>query len=278
MPVTSFPGSGHRASCLTCLLLIISISCGSGTEGKRVRLQTRVVTAAEDRAAVVTATGWTVTLRQAALATGPFYYFAGAPGLVAHPWGKWWRWLQPRPAWAHPGHYRPGQALGQMLSPHSVNLMEPETRLPDGEGVTGLIRSASFSFSQPVAGPVLAQLGPHVVVVIGVARKLEREVHFRAQTSWSELSTRIIEGVVDGCAFADTQVHGPGLVTVTVRPSQWFQLVDFRELPDGSAAVPTPLETSATAQTGFLVGLAQRSAYAFAFQHVDEPDAATPAP
>src|SRR6476469_4928027 len=57
-------------------------ACGSDeTGGQRVVLDTHVEPVA-DAASFTTALGWNVTLTRALIATGPLYYFDGAPPLV----------------------------------------------------------------------------------------------------------------------------------------------------------------------------------------------------
>ena len=62
-------------------------------------------------------------------------------------------------AFAHPGHYVPGNAKGEMLTAYSADLLAGGM-LGTGDGVTGLVRSATFSYATPATGPAAAELGP----------------------------------------------------------------------------------------------------------------------
>ena len=134
-------------------------ACGSdsGTSGDRVTLATRVELVSDGQS-FTTAQGWDVTLTRAVISTGPFYYFDGAPPLVQLEHLPRWQLavdvLGIASALAHPGHYKAGEALGQMLDSWSVDLLAGGAELPTGEGVTGLYRSASFSFTSPPEGPM----------------------------------------------------------------------------------------------------------------------------
>lgn len=169
----------------------------------------------------------------------------------------------PSIAWAHPGHYVPGNARGQVLKAWSVDLFAGAADLPDGDGITGYFRSGRFSFATPNAGPAASVLGSNVAVVQGLAEKEGTAIHFLASTDLSTLTSRAPEGHIEGCVFDETDVQSDGTVRVTVKPSVWFNLVDFAGLALGSQDAPTSLPPGENAHIGFLTGLAQLSAYHF---------------
>ncbi|HYP86753.1 MAG TPA: hypothetical protein VEQ59_01330, partial [Polyangiaceae bacterium] len=154
---------------------IQACSDGNGsTGGKIVRLHTRVVVSDEAKNTFTTDLGWNVTLSEARVGAGPFYYFDGAPAIVRSEQSQGWRYaarfLGIGVAHAHPGHYLPGNAMGQMLETVGVDLLGGSADLPDGEGVSGFYRSARFSFTEP-SGNGAAAFGGHVAVAVGMAEK-----------------------------------------------------------------------------------------------------------
>ncbi len=244
-------------------------ACGAdssdSTGGHRVTLHTRLEMA-EGGAEFVTAAGWSVKLDKVALQAGPFYYFDGAPPLalrstrghseVAQ------RWLGLGIAHAHPGHYEPGNALGQMLESSFVDLLEGAVTLPDGDGITGTYRSARFGFYAPGtlgAAGVLA-------VAVGVAEKEgEAPRAFRASAMAADIAKTATEGHVDGCEFDEVTVESDGTVTVVVAPHVWFELVDFSLVEPGTSEEPSTFAEGSQPHVAFTQGLAQLSAYHFSY-------------
>ena len=245
-------------------------ACGAGgAGGHRVALQTRLeaVSGAES---FTTAVGWNVTLTRALISTGPFYYFDGAPPLVqlAPPsrWPSARDLLGVGEAFAHPGHYKAGEALGQMLEPWSIDLFAGAAELPGGDGVTGVYRSASFSFTAPPEGPLASELAGHVAIVEGVAERAGAEpLRFVATADLPDVERSAANGYVDGCEFKELGVEGDGRVTVQVTPKIWFDLVDFSELAPSADGEPVEFPADSQPKIAFALGLVQLSAYEFSF-------------
>jgi hypothetical protein len=245
-------------------------ACGDSTTGGQVVLHTRLTTDLGADRSFTTNLGWVVTLDRALLAGGPLYLFDGEPAFTMRarpaPWQRLWAALAPLgTAHAHPGHYLAGNAKGQMLLPFSVDLMMAPAALPDGDGITGTVRSATFSFAPPSAGPVAGQLGGRVAVVEGSARKDGQTVHFLLSADFTDIASMQKDGQITGCAFDTTDIQGPGTVTVTVKPRVWFNLLDFAQLAAGSSAAPTEAPPGSVAHIAFAQGLGQLNAYRFSF-------------
>jgi hypothetical protein len=245
-------------------------ACGSDSEtgGRRVVLDTRV-TLSDGASSFTTAAGWTVTLTRAVVSTGPFYYFDGAPPLVQRPSRNGSRFalsaLGVGTAHAHPGHYQAGNALGQMLEPWSVDLLAGAAVLPTGDGVTGVYRSARFSFNAPPVGPVASALDAHAAVAEGTAERAgDAPLRFIATADLADIERSASAGQVEGCEFTELGIEGPGLVTVSVNPKIWFDLVDFAEL-EPAGDTPVELPDDSQPKIAFAQGLAQLSAYEFSF-------------
>jgi hypothetical protein len=248
-------------------------ACGSGGEdstgGKLVRLRTRVTVDDVARETFTTSVGWNVTLREARVAAGPFYYFDGAPPLVRYAPPTDWRFatrlLGLGIAHAHPGHYQAGNAMGQMLEAANVDLLGGIADLPDGAGVSGTYRSARFSFSSwSAAGS--SELDGHVALAIGKAEKDGEDPHFfRAFADFQMIEKSASLGHVDGCEFSEIDVERDGTVTVTVNPKIWFDLVDFAQAEVGRDDAPAEFPEDSQPQRAFVLGTTQLSAYKFSF-------------
>jgi hypothetical protein len=206
---------------------------------------------------------------------GALYYFDGEPAFAkrmprpAPLQERLAEWFGPRSAWAHPGHYQAGNALGQMLTPSSVDLLGGLAALADAEGVTGTFRSARLVFGDGLTGPAAPTLAGHVAVARGFATRSGapdgEAKHFWLTASLAEVGKSAANGAVDGCAFERASVEADGTVTLRVDPLAWFNLVDFSDVPPGSPEAPTVIEPAAPARIGFTLGVAQLSAYHFSY-------------
>ena len=245
-------------------------SSDSGTGGHRVVLATRVDVEPDAKTTFTTGIGWNVTLTSALIATGPFAYFDGAPPLVLQRARRNWefaqRFLGLSSAHAHPGHYQAGNALGEMRVPWSVDLFAGPANLADGDGVTGTYRSGRFTFSVPPAGPAADALGGHAAIAQGVAEKEGQEKRiFRAIADLADIEKSATDGHIEGCEFVETDVETDGVVTAVVDPKVWFDLVDFSQIPEGSADAPSEFPAKSQPEIAFAQGVAQLSAYKFSF-------------
>ncbi len=230
----------------------------SGTTGRRVRLQTMVEVAPAAEAPFTNALGWTITLSKALVSIGPLYYFDGEPLFSRRP--ELLRALSPKRAWAHPGHYVPGDAKGEMTVASSVDLLAGPTALASGEGVSGAYRSARFTFGAPPVGPHAAALAGQVVVVAGEATNGEATVRFTASADATDVADAEGAPIVEGCVLRNGDVQADGTVTLTIEPTVWLDQVDF-------AGMPQDAETAlaGVARDGFVRGLKKGSAYVFSY-------------
>jgi hypothetical protein len=255
----------------TLAVALVLSACGNdGTTGKMVVLHTRVVTDLPAGETVTTSMGWVVTLRKAVVGSGAMYYYDGEPAFTRAPRrGRLQRLvaaLSPiATAWAHPGHYVEGSPKGQMLEDFSIDLLAGPATLPDGNGISGSVRSATFSFAAHPAGPAVAALGGHVVATAGSASKDGKTVNFVLTADLADVAKTAKDGQVTGCAFKETSVDADGTVTITIKPRVWFSLVDFAEIAAGTPDAPTVIGADTTAHIGFALGLGQLSAYGFEY-------------
>jgi hypothetical protein len=266
-------GAALSSSALLIALGLGLEACGSdSTEsgGRRISLATRIALNPTDGASFSTGRGWKVTLTRAFVATGALYYFDSKPALVLQERNRAWEYargfLSISTAHAHPGHYSPGNALGQMLEPYSVDLLAGTTELASSEAVTGTFRSGTFGFATVAAGPVAAELGASVALAEGRAEKDGEEPrYFRAAAGFDDIAKSASGGQVQGCKFVASAIERSGTVTVHVSPRVWFNLVDFRELLPGSPEARSEFVPDSQPRIAFAQGLAEVSAYEFSY-------------
>ncbi|HZF48660.1 MAG TPA: hypothetical protein VE093_08430 [Polyangiaceae bacterium] len=244
--------------------------CGEGaTGGKRVTLATRAMLAeGAGSSSFTNAYGWSITLTRAAVSVGSLYYFDGAPIVSARlspggPGDGLGRWVGIKSAHAHPGHYEPGNTKGQMLEPSSVDLLEGPFDLPVGSGVSGIVRSARFSFASPPAGPAAALLGDHVVVVEGEAVKGDLVRPFVATADLADVLDANGEPWVEGCEFREVDVQADETVEVVIDPAIWLDQSEFDAVAESEDGSPVPLDRGGAAHKAFVRGLKKGSAYVF---------------
>jgi hypothetical protein len=247
------------------------------TTGSIVALHTSVSTDPEIKSTFLTSFGWNVKLTEAKVALASLYYFDGPPAFVKNdlpilmPTDRVEQLFGIGVAYAHPGHYQAGEAMGQMITPSSYDLFASDpVSLADGNGVTGTYRSGRFVFPQTPSGPAAEQLDGHIAVVEGTATKasdasVQAPIHFRMTADFSDITRSASLGEVDGCDFTETTVDGKGTVHLVIHPSIWFNLVDFSSLNSGSDAAPTDVDAGTQPYVAFALGLAQLSAYNFSF-------------
>jgi hypothetical protein len=255
------------ASCVAALCLSAA-SCGiDSTSGHPVRLHTELVAADEFDRPFETETGWTVRIDRAAVSLGALYYFDGEPAFVERgnePLLERFAALFRTPiARAHPGHYIAGTALGQMVEPVARALRSEPSEIGEGNGLTGLYRSARFVLAQDQSG--LDELAGNVAMLQGRASKDGVTVYFKLSASFADVARSVSKGEINGCLFDETEVERDGTVTVTVKPRIWLDLVDFADVAPGSAAQPTEIAHGELSQIAFALGVVQLSAYHFSF-------------
>lgn len=218
-------------------------SDSGSTTGKRVALKT--VARGEGAGPFVNSLGWSVTLKTARVSVASLYYFDGEPIFSLR------RALLPRSAFAHPGHYVAGEARGEMTTAGTVDLLAAESPLPNGIGISGAVRSARFTFGKGADG--------HAVFVEGEAKNGAVTLPFAGKADLADVLDSTGEPKVEGCVFTTNDMQADGTVTVQIKPSVWFDQVDFTD-------VKTDLSSSTVAFSGFTRGLMKGTAYVFSYR------------
>lgn len=201
--------------------------------------------------------GYRVDLTEARLHLGPIHFFSGEPLFSVRAPDEGWparlarRLLGVRLAHAHPGHYQQGEALGEVLSHGTVDLLAAApTRLGTAEGITGRYRSARVAYA-----PAADNAG-HAAHLRGVAKKGGESIAFAGDLDASEE----IAGIA--CA-AEVDGGAEGKMTLSVALEQWIARIDFTQL-DASAGEVT-LEPDSQAHNALTRGIHNTSAFSFTF-------------
>jgi hypothetical protein len=263
----------------TCAVVAFSLSggvlasgCGSGntTTGARVTLTTQVTAGDQPGAPFENGVGWTITIDKAWLSVGDLYYFDGAPITAAltapaRTPRTPFEWLAIPSAHAHPGHYVEGNAVGQMLSPQTVDLMAPISELAAAEAVSGTYRSARFSFASPPQGPLAGELDGHVMVVEGTGTKGALTRVFRGALDEGDVLDAAGLPEVEGCIFDEAAVETDGTVRLEVDLALVFDQVGLDELAESTDGDPVDLPRDTPAFNAFSRGAKKGAVFHFSY-------------
>lgn len=251
---------------VSCLASACSDDTGETTAGHRIALRTRAELAGEPR--FENAFGWDIELKEVTVSVGALHYFSGSPieGEEASivpvaPRPSLLGWLAPASAHAHPGHYKEGDARGEMLVPTNIELALGPVDLPAGEGITGVVRSGRFTWGEPPS-----DLDGALVVVEGTATKGELHKVFRLRGERADVLDSSDEPEVVGCVFHEVEMESDGVVTLRVDPRVWLDQAEFDTVPDSEDDEPVDVPEDDLAARAFVRGLKKSSAFTFSYE------------
>ncbi len=226
------------------LLAGLAATCG-GTGQQRVTLDLFARGSGGDTA-FTNEKGWTVSLDEVRIAVGPIYFFAGEPLF-----GELLRLLSPiSVAWAHPGHYVEGEAMGEWRGQVSADLLAGEAvSLGPINGVTGDWNSAQITFDTPEVG--------HAIEATGTASLDDQQVSFEAQIDLDV----VLEGVPCGVSVDESG----GRLLLEVDLQRWFAKVDFASLEASGSDAVVPITIDSQAYNALTRGVNNGAAYAFSW-------------
>lgn len=239
-----------------------------GNQPKRVHLEVHFNAAEGAAEPFPLPNGYTGRVTRALVALDALYFFRGAPAVTARSRSLPARvrdWFAIPSAHAHPGHYASGEAVGQMLNPAVVDVLDAASLVASGDGVTGEYRSLRVVFARVAEGPLAGELEGHSALLEGTATLGERVVEFRLRARFEELALSLNDGVLDGCVFEEHSVRSDGVVSVRIDPRVWLALADFSELAAPAEGV-IEIPAGQKPHTAFIRGLAQARAYAAQFR------------
>lgn len=254
---------------LGCVSLVPSCSDeeSAGTQGKRIALETVFESGDDLSVAFETNLGWKVTLDRVLISVGAFYYYDGEPPELALSSGELANALSAPQPYAHPGHYQPGNALGEMMNAASVDLVASPVALETGAGVTGWYRSGEIRFASPAVGALGDELGSDVIVVEGTAVKGDDVKSFRARASERDLENPSGDVAVVGCVFHAAEIAEDATVLAKAYPSVWLDQVDFATVVASEDGNPVDFPAESLADLAFrYLGVTRAGAYTFEIQ------------
>ncbi len=220
--------------------------CGSESERRTfpVEVTSLPITGANER-------GWTVTVDTAHLSVGPVRFFEGR-ALQARRFD--WYSLIGGTAHAHPGHYAPGDALAEVLSTLTVDLLTGAT-LGDANAVTGAYGSMELTLPAPTAvTDAEGVLSGHGMRVRGTARnEAGATVRFDAMANLSN--------PIEGVRFEKTLGTEPGRVRIAVKLATWLGRIDFATATDPDADGVYTFPADSQAQNALVRGVEDTTAY-----------------
>jgi hypothetical protein len=259
-----------RGAATLSIALVLSLACGlpsacspdggSGTTGRRVKLGVTIAGSQASRTSFTNAEGWSITMSKVLVSTGPLYYYDGATIF-----SRLWQLVGERTAYAHPGHYVPGTARGELLTGSSVDLRS-ESSLGVGDGVSGTVRSATFSFQSPAVGPHAAELGSHVAVLEGTGTKGGETRIFHVDIDPADVDSGNRTNTIEGCPFAETDMNADGTVTITVAVEEWFDQVELDALPASTDGRPVTFPADFLGRAELVRGMKEALGYRFAYR------------
>ncbi|RKG82396.1 hypothetical protein D7W82_26660 [Corallococcus sp. CA049B] len=229
------------------IVALMSMGCGGKTEAER---RTFAVTMTATAPTAPNEYGWTVTPDAAQLSVGSVRFFEGRVLLSRFDWYS----LIGGTANAHPGHYVPGDALGEVLNAQTVDLLAGGN-LGKANAVTGAYGSLELTLVTPTAATDAQNvLGGHQAHVRGTATHTSgATVHFDAAVD--------LPKAIEGVRFERDLQQEAGFVRIAVDLGKWMDRIDFAtaSLPDAAGVSTFP--AGSQAQNGLVRGVEDTSAY-----------------
>lgn len=233
------------------LLLVLLASCDTGAQRRTfpVEMALQAMTGPNER-------GWTVTPEALHVSVGPVRFYEGHV-LLSHRAPR----LDPflllgGTAWAHPGHYLPGDALAEVLSTTVVDLMAASpTVLGETNAVTGDYGSMELTLPVPPAmGDAGALLGGHAVRIRGTATHTDgRRVRFDTAMD--------LPKPIQGIRFERVLAQEVGRVRIAVDLNTWLGRIDFATVSPPDANGVSTFPTGSQAMNALVRGVEDTGAY-----------------
>lgn len=203
------------------LFVLVLAGCGASQEHTTFPISITGV-----RPSGVSEMGWTVTLDTALFGVGPLRFFEGTVPLAV----RLERWLYlpfGGTALAHPGHYVPGEALGELVEGRVIDLLAGPILLGDVSAVTGEYGSLQLDLT-----PLAAEADPDGLLEGHSLRVKGRATHTDGRVVDFEASGDLSKAI-EAIRAQQTVVVPSRPVTITVDLGTWVQRIAF----DTAAAV-----------------------------------------
>ncbi|NVJ21656.1 MULTISPECIES: hypothetical protein [Myxococcus] len=223
--------------------------CGSEAERRAFPVEVTATTLSEER----NERGWRIVLDSAHVSVGPVRFFEGRVLLSSRPTPRFdWYSLIGGTAHAHPGHYIPGDALGELLETHTVDLLGAVSVLGTASAVTGEYGSLELTLTTPME--TQGALQGHAVRVVGTATNPDGgQVRFDVNAD--------LPKPVAGVRFEKSLGMETGRVRLTVDLRKWLDRIDFATATDPDADGVYTFPADSQARNALLRGVEDTTAY-----------------
>lgn len=208
-----------------------------------------------------TSLGWSVTYEQALLSVDTLRWNVGEPVFEARLRQRFFRSISIGTAFAHPGHYMPGEALADATVGRVVDLMGAPVQLTGIAAVTGVSNSASIALRPADASRAMGTVltAGNTVRVVATAAKQGVMVRFRME---------IPDAIdIDGApAHGEIRADGTTVFNIAHDLGLWLDRADFTTLSmvapaaDGVIDVPSDHQV----RNAFIRGVSNGAAYRIA--------------
>jgi hypothetical protein len=208
--------------------LVLSAACSNTTGGDLITLPFVAGGVARDATQPFTFTtpvGWTVTLNDALIALGPFYFNVNAP---------------------RTGTFRSGVVIVEATEQVVVNALDPTLAAvaggADGETGTAVAVEIGLLPPDPTNGSAADALGAGFGFVDGTATMGATTVAFTGQIAVNQSLVTATEPLADlerikGAAVDIEFPAAPRTLVLRVDPTHWFDQSQFDEIPSGTWTV-----------------------------------------
>ena len=225
------------------LVLLLLAGCGVTEQTRRTFPVEVVVTAPS----TPLETGWTVTALEGSMSLTELRFFEGRVLVAQRSWSPVDLFIST--AHAHPGHYVPGEARGELLAPRELDLSSRDVIAWDtANAVTGSYGSAKLTF------------GASGVRVRGTATK-------GAQTIRFDTGALALTKPLEGIRFEHEMNTAPGTVRLEVDLGVLLSRIEFdKALAPPNADGVVVFDSSSVAFNGFDRGVTDSGSYRFTWQ------------
>jgi hypothetical protein len=210
-------------------LLLALAACANSTGGDLITVPFQA--GGTSLSTFTTPTGWNVTLDQAVIAVGPFYFNVDPPST---------------------DEFRSGVVIIQATEQTVVDVLDPTLHDVAGSanGETGSAVSVEIGLLTPdatnVSDPNASNLSPGFAYAEGTATKGATVVPFQGQVVIDNSLVTATEPLADlqrirGAGVALTFTSAPATLVLHVDPTHWFDQSDFSEIAaSGTWSIDTP--------------------------------------
>lgn len=219
-------------------VLLFLTGCGS-TTARRTTFPVEMTTSLPGTQ--TTDSGWTVQLDSARAAVAAVRFFAGKVLLSRRfPWYS----LIGGTAWAHPGHYVAGEAMGEWLGPKELDLLTAlPSELGTADAITGEYGSLQLTF------------GPTGVRLVGVATRGNARVSF-------DTTAFIPSSPIEGIRFEKSLgIQESGRVRIRIDLHTTLSRIDFSAAPAPNADGVSVFRSTDEVFNGFARGILDTGSY-----------------